>query len=326
MRASVSTPITAVAVCSALGDGMACTEDALLNGRSGLAAPALQLPFETQVGALRVTLAPLPSALEPWDTQVARLVAHLLAQVEPDLARLRARWPAHRIGVLLGTSNAGILATESAYAVLRQTGRLPPTFDFMRQHAYDGILHVVRHLSGVAGPGYVASTACSSGAKVLAAAQRWIALGLIDAAIVGGVDTLCQTTLRGFHSLGALSERACRPFCRDRDGISIGEGGALMLLERSGPAIARLLAVGESSDAHHMSAPHPDGVGAELAMRQALDLAGLRPGEVDQVNAHGTATPLNDSAEGAAIARVLGPQVPTTSTKGYTGHLLLSRD
>ena len=214
------------------------------------------------------------------------------------------------------------MQTEEADAVRVRTGALPADFDFSRQHAYGGALAVLRSLSGVRGPGWVNSTACSSSAKVLACAQRLIAADVIDAAIVGGADTLCQTTLRGFHGLGVLSTTACRPFAAARDGISIGEGGALFLIERHGHAQARLLAVGESSDAHHMSAPHPHGDGAFLAMQRALGAAGLEPSAVDHVNAHGTATKQNDAAEALAIARLLGAEVPVTSTKAYTGHLL----
>lgn len=160
------------------------------------------------------------------------------------------------------------------------------------------------------------------GAKVMSTAQRLITAGIIDAALVGGVDTLCQTTLRGFHGLGVLSSTACRPFSQLRDGISLGEGGALMLLQREGPARAVLLGVGETSDAHHVSAPHPNGDGAFAAMQNALNWAVLAATDVGCVNAHGTATKLNDAAEAAAINRLIGPQVPVISTKSYTGHLL----
>jgi 3-oxoacyl-[acyl-carrier-protein] synthase-1 len=152
--------------------------------------------------------------------------------------------------------------------------------------------------------------------------MRLIESDVIDAAIVGGIDTLCAMTLTGFNSLAALSPTQCKPFSSERDGINIGEAGAFLLLERSGEARALLEGIGESSDAYHISAPHPEGEGAELAMRGALQQAGCTPGDVDHVNAHGTGTPLNDIAEGKAIARVFGPDVPVASTKGYTGHTL----
>ena len=313
--------ITAYSVCSALGAGAPVHAHALLAGRSGLEPAAPHWGVATWVGALG-ELPALPHELTHYDTRVARLTAQLVGDLDRDLQRARERWGARRIGVLLGTSNAGIAASEAAHAVQQTTGQLPDGYDFAKQHAYDGILEVVRSLAGLAGPAVVVSTACSSGAKVLAAAQRWLASGVVDAALVGGVDTLCGTTLHGFKSLGAISPRACRPFDRDRTGISIGEGGALLLLEREGTPRVRLLGVGESCDAYHLSAPHPQGLGAEAAMRRGLAIAQLDAGAVDYVNAHGTATPLNDAAEGLAIERVFGQNAWVSSTKAYTGHLL----
>jgi 3-oxoacyl-[acyl-carrier-protein] synthase-1 len=199
---------------------------------------------------------------------------------------------------------------------------VPASFDFDRQHAFHGVLHVLRALSGARGPAYVVSAACASSGKVLASARRLIACDLADAVLTGGVDTLCDTTLRGFSSLEALSRTPCRPFSAARDGTTIGEGAAFLLVEREGDGAVRLLGVGESSDAHHMTQPDPAGRGAARAMREALEQAGLEPARVDHVNAHGTATPANDVAESSAIVELLGTSVPVTSTKGYTGHLL----
>jgi 3-oxoacyl-[acyl-carrier-protein] synthase-1 len=156
----------------------------------------------------------------------------------------------------------------------------------------------------------------------LATAQRLIAADMADAAVVGGIDTLCSMTLRGFYGLDSLSAGACRPFAANRDGISVGEGGALLILERGGDALALLEAVGESSDAYHISAPHPEGIGARLAMERALAQAGCSAREIDHVNAHGTGTRLNDSAEAKAISALFGDELPVVSTKGYTGHML----
>ena len=166
------------------------------------------------------------------------------------------------------------------------------------------------------------STACSSSAKVFVMAQRWMDIGLIDAAVVGGVDSLCLTTLHGFNALQLLSSEPCRPFDSARNGISIGEAAGFVLLDRD-PAAVNLIGGGESSDAWHMSSPHPDGLGAQAAMRQALQEAGLRPQDIGYVNAHGTATPANDRAEAAAMRAVFGADaVPVSSTKGITGHTL----
>jgi 3-oxoacyl-[acyl-carrier-protein] synthase-1 len=184
------------------------------------------------------------------------------------------------------------------------------------------LLEAVRLRTGLEGPGFIVSTACSSSAKAFASAQRLLDADLCDAALVGGVDSLCQTTLRGFQSLEVLAKDPCRPFAQDRKGISIGEGCALALLERDGEAATAFLGAGETSDAHHMTAPHPQGLGAKAAMEEALRSAGLTAANVDHVNAHGTGTVLNDAAESLALRALFEDRVPVVSTKGYTGHLL----
>ena len=315
-------PITGLALCNALGDSAAAVRDALFAGRSGLGPSPIPLPFETCVGAIDAALPPLPSALAAWDTRTHRIAALLLAQLEGELGRLRRRWSPGRIAVLLGTSTAGADVTEGAYRDYLRQGALPQGYDLFKQHTYGAVLHVVRELTGARGPAWVVSTACTSSAKPLASAQRLIRAGLIDAAIVGGIDTLCGMTLRGFHSLEALSPKPCRPFAAQRDGLNIGEGGAFLLVEREGEALALLEGVGESSDAYHISAPHPEGRGARLAMERAFAQAGCDPSSVDHINAHGTGTRLNDAAEAQAIAGLCGNEVPVVSTKGYTGHML----
>jgi 3-oxoacyl-[acyl-carrier-protein] synthase-1 len=183
----------------------------------------------------------------------------------------------------------------------------------------------VRQYADLQGPTSVVSTACSSSAKVFGIAQRMIHCGLIDAAVVGGVDSLCLTTLYGFNSLQLLSSRPCTPFDAGRDGISIGEGAAFVLLERADTARdgdILLSGIGESSDAHHMSAPHPEGLGARLAMQAALDMAGLTSQAVGYVNLHGTATPSNDAAEDRGVIALFGDTTSCSSTKGHTGHTL----
>jgi 3-oxoacyl-[acyl-carrier-protein] synthase-1 len=199
---------------------------------------------------------------------------------------------------------------------------MPAGFQFAKQHPFHLVGEAVRALADVSGPAYSVSTACSSSAKAFGSAQRLIASGVCDAVIVGGVDSLCETTLRGFHALSVLSPVSCRPFAVDRQGINIGEGGAFALVERCGEGPAVLLGVGESADAYHMSSPDPEGRGALAAMEGALRRAGLTSSDVDYVNAHGTGTAKNDAAEAIAIAALLGNEVPVASTKGYTGHLL----
>ena len=314
-------PVTGYSLVNALGVGRAQVLAALRAGRSGLATDRWPLPFPTATG-----VAP-PEALQHTpaggvDTRMTRLAASLLPEIQPPLERALSRWGPDRVALLLGTTTAGVATTERAYAHHAAHGELPDDYDFFVHHGYETVVTSLRAATGIRGPGLVVSTACSSSLEVLGAARRLLDAGVVDAALVGGVDTLCQTTLRGFHSLGVLSSAPCRPFSAERCGISIGEGGALLLLERAGDGPAWLLGVGESSDAHHMSAPHPEGAGARAAMAMALEQAGVDPGAVDHVNAHGTATPLNDVAEARAIGDLLGPEVPVVSTKGYTGHLL----
>jgi 3-oxoacyl-[acyl-carrier-protein] synthase-1 len=185
----------------------------------------------------------------------------------------------------------------------------------------------VRRTLALEGPAATVSNACASSAKVFAQAERLIAAGICDAAVVGGVDSLCLTTLHGFKSLELLSASPCRPWDAGRDGISIGEAGGFVLLEKMPSAAPpdlgiALVGYGESSDGYHMSAPHPQGAGAVLAMSAALQRAGVKPAQVDYINLHGTATPANDRAEDSAVFNVFGDAIPASSTKGWTGHTL----
>jgi 3-oxoacyl-[acyl-carrier-protein] synthase-1 len=315
-------PITAYSAGNALGASILELVAALESGRSGLAPCRFDIPFKTSTGALPDKLPALPRSLAEYDTRVSR-IAHLAYDgVAVAVASAVRRHGRGRVATLVGTSTGGILETERALDHYAAHGSLPAGFDLHRQHAFDGLLEVVGRLAGARGPAWVVSTACSSSAKVLGSARRLLSTGMADAVLVCGADSLCNTTIRGFGSLQALSEHPCRPFCAQRNGTSIGEGAAFMLVEREGEGRARLLGVGESSDAHHMSHPHPEGQGAQAAMVEALAQAGLDSADVDHVNAHGTATVANDVIEAAAIQRVFGQGVPVASTKGYTGHLL----
>jgi 3-oxoacyl-[acyl-carrier-protein] synthase-1 len=227
----------------------------------------------------------------------------------------------------MGTSTSGILETELAFRRRNpRTGALPRDFRYTGTHNTGSLADFVRCYLELTGPAFVVSSACSSTAKVFGSAARMIATGVCDAAVVGGVDTLCLTTLHGFHSLELTSRGPCRPFDVERDGISIGEGAGYALLERvddrTGEGASLLLGVGESSDAYHMSTPHPEGLGAKLAMRGALDSAGLAPADIDYINLHGTATRANDAAEDLAVRELFGTGTACSSTKGATGHLL----
>ena len=317
--------ITAVAAVSGMGRTTAEVLAALDAGQRGLSAPELVLPFPTLVGAVPGDLPPVPDAHHRHDTRLARIGMMALRQIEPEVRAAIARWGSSRVAILIGTSTGGLDATELAYERWAKEGELPASFDLSAQHDFNALGDLYARYLGAEGPVYVVSSACSSSGKVHASAMRLMRAGLIDAALVGGIDSLCRMTLHGFRGLGILSEGACKPFAADRSGINIGEGAALMLLERDddgGRSETVLLGVGESSDAYNMSSPEPTGRGAREAMERALAQAGKAPSDVGLVLAHGTATPQNDVAEGQAIAAVLGGQVPVVSTKGYTGHQL----
>jgi len=320
-------PISAYTLTTALGVGREPTLDALRAERSGLAAARfLDVELPTWIGEVAgLATTPLPAALADFDCRNNRLAWLGLQQdgFADAVLAARERWGADRVAVLLGTSTAGLLETELGYRRREPDGALPDDVRYRdRQNTYSVGAFVTRAFD-LRGPSWVVSTACSSSAKVFASAARLIAAGLVDAAIVGGVDSLCLTTLYGFNSLELLSPEVCRPWDAQRRGLSIGEGAAFALLERDTTAPQGwLLGVGESNDGFHMSTPHPEGAGAIAAMRAALADATLGPGDIGYINLHGTATPSNDAAEDRAVGSVFGQQTPCSSTKGATGHTL----
>ncbi|PZP94322.1 MAG: beta-ketoacyl-[acyl-carrier-protein] synthase II [Variovorax paradoxus] len=320
--------ITAFTLSTALGAGRAATLEALQAQRSGLAPLRfLDLPLATWTGEVAgLEQAGLPTALAHHDCRNNRL-AWLALQQDGFLAavaRARARWGTARVGVFLGTSTSGLLQTELAYRNRQGDGMLPEGFRYAETQNTFSLAGFAAEALQLAGPRYVVSTACSSSAKVFGNAQRMLQAGWIDAAVVGGVDSLCLTTLYGFNALELLAPEACRPWDAERCGLSIGEAGSFLLVEREAEAPEGwVLGVGETNDGHHMSTPHPEGTGAIAAMRAALDAAGLQPGDIDYINLHGTATPTNDASEDRAVRSVFGEHTPPcSSTKGATGHTL----
>ena len=319
---------------SCIGRGLQATLESLRARRSGLKRCDFEtVTLDTHIGEVPgVDAVRLPAALQRFDCRNNRLAQLGIAAdgFVDAVAACAGRWGRRRVGVFLGTSTSGMLDTEIAYRRRDpETGALPATFDYAGTHNSYSLAAFAREVLGLEGPSAVVSSACSSSAKVFGSARRMIAAGLIDAAVVGGVDSLCLTTLYGFHSLQLVSREPCKPFDVARDGISIGEAAAFALLERPPESLDAdailLLGVGESSDAYHMSSPHPEGRGARAAMLQALAGAGLTPQDVDYINLHGTGTPSNDSAEGNAVAAVFAdrtPAVAASSTKGATGHTL----
>jgi 3-oxoacyl-[acyl-carrier-protein] synthase-1 len=316
---------------SALGLGREATRAALEEGRCALSPCSFEsAQLSTWVGEVAgVDAVRLPAAHAAYNCRNNRLAQLGLSQDGfAELARERiAHWGAARIGVFMGTSTSGVLETEIAYRQRdANAGALPQGFEYRRAHNAFALTDYVRSVLGATGPAVTICTACSSSAKVFAAASRMLAADLIDAAVVGGVDSLCLTTLYGFHSLQLTAPGPCRPFDRGREGLSIGEAAAFAWLERPhgehAGADILLLGTGESSDAHHMSSPHPEGAGARRAMQAALQAAQLDACDIDYVNLHGTGTPSNDAAEARAVHALFGSRLPCSSTKGASGHAL----
>lgn len=272
------------------------------------------------VGQVEASLPTVPSRLAQFDCRNNRLLLSAMEQIHAEVEILKQQYPLERIAVVLGSSTSGIMEGENALMEKTRTGNFPSGFHY-RQQEIGTTSIFLRDYLGLRGLAYTVSTACSSSAKVFATAHRLINSGLCDAAIVGGADSLCQLTINGFSSLESVSAGRCNPVSVNRDGINIGEAAALFIISRQ-PAEIELLGVGESSDAHHMSAPHPQGRGAIQAMQSALERAGLKPSDIAYINMHGTATPLNDSMECIAIDDVFGGDTPVSSTKPLVGHTL----
>jgi len=322
--------ITVYTAVNCLGLGRQAMLEALAARRSGLMPCAFDdARIDACAGQIPDSqLTPITGNLAQFDCRNQRIAQLALGQdgFEDAVRGAASRLGKDRIAVVLGTSTSGIFQTELAY---RQrdpaTGALPAWFHYATTHSTYSLAAYVQRRLDLAGPSLVVSTACSSSAKVFGAAARMIAAGWCDAAVVGGADSLCLTTLYGFDSLQLLSRSRCRPFDVARDGISIGEGGGFALLqapETAPPGTLALLGVGESSDGYHMSSPHPEGLGAKLAMQHALSAAGLRAEDIDYINLHGTGTRSNDAAEGRAVHDLFGRNTPASSIKGALGHTL----
>lgn len=322
----VPVAVTGFSLVSALGRGRAANWAALTAGHCALRPCDLPgVEVSTWIGRIAgLEQVRLPAQFSDFDCRNNRLA---LLGLESDglvrqVAAARSRYGADRIGVFLGTSTSGMGAAEEAYAARDPVDdRLPDDFHYAGTQNLDSLGAFCRGLLGLRGPSFTLSTACSSSAKVFAVAARMLAAGRCDAALVGGVDSLCLTTLYGFKSLELLAPGPCAPWDAQRQGISISEAAGFALLEREAKGLA-LLGYGESADAYHMSSPHPEGAGAVLAMRRALACAGLGPEAIDYVNLHGTGSRLNDCSEDRAMAQLFARPVAASSTKGWTGHAL----
>lgn len=286
----------------------------LLRGdRSGLIATS-EFGFSAIVGQVTADLPEIDSPF--YQCRNNQLLLAALSQIQTTVDRMIAKFGCDRIGVVLGTSTSGVRNTELALAGIA----LPKQFHYKQQQMGAGADFLAAHL-GLTAPAYTISTACSSSGKAFASARRLINLGVCDAVIVGGADSLCSLTLNGFAALESLSTGYCKPFGQHRNGINIGEAASLFVLSKE-PAPVQLLGIGASSDAYHFSAPNPEGTAVITAMQQALKDAGKQPDEVDYLNLHGTATLLNDAMESKAVNALFGSRVAASSSKGMTGHTL----
>jgi len=326
-------------VTTAAGCGNQANLNALIEQKSGLKKnDFLDIELDTWIGRVNdIEQCILPQSLIHYqcrNNQLACLALHHDDFIN-TVQRAKKQYGSHRVAVFMGTSTSGILSTELAYRglVYNQAAthfKNPDTIYFREQHNSFSLADFIQHYFHLTGPAQVISTACSSSAKVFASASRYIEAGLCDAAIVGGVDSLCLTTMYGFNSLELISDDICRPADKNRKGLSIGEAAAFALLEKpqntdyssnmDKPVYLR--SYGESSDAYHMSTPHPEGLGAIKAMQDALSEAKLTAAQIDYINLHGTATPVNDKVEDIALNHVFSNQTRCSSSKGWTGHTL----
>ena len=311
-------------IISPLGNTLDETRRSLLEmAQSGVAfsdaySPGRPLPFGRVDPCL--VLPPMDRWPLPDRSRNNQLALVALAQIRPAVDEAIARFGAARVGVVIGTSTSGVGEAEAALRDYVSTGALPDGFHYGQQELVSSAAVLAAEL-GVTGPAYVHSSACASSAKAMASAARLIRMNVCDAVLAGGVDTLCRFTVAGFAALESVSTTRCNPLSRNRDGINIGEGAALFLVSRE-PATVSLRGWGESSDGYHMSAPDPAGVGARLALEQALARAAVTAAEIEYVNLHGTATVQNDAMEAELIHRVFGDRVCVSSTKPFTGHAL----
>ena len=323
-------PITACSTINACGIGTDALHQGLLSGKHALRPPRLvDIAFQTVAGEVKEDLPNIDPSIPHFASRNARIALAALNHAPDGLLTAvqtaSARYGAHRIGVVIGTSTSGIYETENAYKSLEDSGHAPDAYSFPHQHAWVATAHFLKHQLALKGPCYAVSTACSSSSKTIACAQRLINSGVCDAVLTGGVDALCRLTLQGFKSLELVAEQPCTPLDENRCGINLGEGAGLLLLEKSAPEFSHcvhLLGTGESSDAHHMTAPHPEGKGAASAMGAALKQATLSSAKIDYVNLHATGTLKNDASEMRAMEAVFDPTIQCSGTKGLTGHTL----
>ncbi|MGA9852063.1 MAG: beta-ketoacyl-[acyl-carrier-protein] synthase family protein [Gammaproteobacteria bacterium] len=316
------TYLRALGIINALGSDVQAVRAGMHAGSlSGIVARDDLVPQRNvNVATVREELPPISPAFAAYDSRNNRLLQAAVDQIHSQIDAAVNHFGPARVGIVLGTSTSGILEGEQARREWHQTGAFPRGFDYRQQETSSPSEYLQRAL-GVTGPSFTVSTACTSSAKAFASARRLLRMNVCDAVIVGGADSLCGLTLNGFTALESVAQGVCNPMSRNRDGITLGEGAAVLLMSRE-PGPVCLLGVGESSDAYHISGPDPQGRGAELAMRAALADASLDAGDVDYLNLHGTGTIQNDLVESHAVARVFPAELPCSSTKPLVGHML----
>ena len=309
-------------VC-ALGTGAAAVREAMLrdDAPAGVAVDDTLMPGQAlALGRVGDALPSLDHHPVPLRSRNNALLRAAYLQIQDAVQQAIERHGAARVAIVVGTSTSGIGEAEQAMAHFQRQRQWPDGFHYVQQEIGAPSRFLAAE-SSARGPAWTISTACSSSAKAMASAARLLRAGLVDAVVTGGADSLCGFTVRGFMALESVSAERCNPFSVHRHGINIGEGAALFLMTRA-PGPVRLAGWGETSDAHHISAPEPQGIGAIEAIHLALARAGLSPAQIDYVNLHGTATPQNDAMESRAVTAVLGGAVPVSSTKPLTGHTL----
>ncbi len=315
--------ITQIGLCTPLGQTPEQVLTRLIAGDTQAMQTNDSLLFgeSTRLGAVTEPLPTIPKALSQFDCRNNQLLLCAAQQISAAVEQAKQEFGANRIGVILGTSTSGIAKGEAALAYRELHGHFPADYHYLQQEL-GSTSDFLRQYFELEGPCYTISTACSSSAKVFASAKRLLQANLCDMVIVGGADSLCQLTVNGFNALESVSKGHCNPFSANRDGINIGEGAALFILTL-GQSDVMLAGIGESSDAHHISAPHPEGAGAIAAMQAALRDAQISAQDIDYINLHGTATPKNDAMESRAVISVFGVMPPpASSTKTLVGHTL----
>ncbi len=314
--------LNAAGIICSLGSGLQTVQDNLFDGNTETnylkQLPGYSTERNLPLGFIESPLCAVSIAQE--DTRNNRVLTTAIEPLFTEIQPLKERFGQQRIAVVIGTSTSGISDGELALCYHRKHNVFPDDYHYRKQEISSPSRYVAKWL-GLRGPAFSVSSACTSGAKALASAARLLQLGVCDAVIAGGVDTICNMTIEGFSSLLITTDSICNPFSVNRNGINIGEGAGIFLLSRE-PGPVRLAGFGETSDAYHISAPHPEGKGAEQAMRQALQQAGLEPEEINYLNLHGTATEQNDKMEAMAVQRVFGSGIACSSTKPLTGHTL----